>query len=268
MDGEVPHRVTVEVTPDRLDLAVDALWCTYPLAVSEEEVDGGVLLSAGYPGEHSARSAATTLVAWSPTVEAEPGHDWVDRWRIGASPQLAGRFHIRLPEHPVHTDAVDLEIEPGPTFGFGHPSTLLALELLDGLHVAGQRVADVGSGSGVLAVAAARLGATVHAVDVDPDAVKATADNATRNGVAVDVRLGSIQALPSDTYDLALVNVTAEVHRRLLPDLRSRLAPRARVLLSGLLVGQLDDLAAMTSSHREADRRQSEGWEAAVLVHA
>ena len=268
MADETPHRVTIEVPPDQVDLAVDAVWCTDPLAVAEEQVGEVVRLAAGYADAALAHTAARALTGWSPTIDAEDGTAWVEHWRAGATPHRAGSFRVRLPEHAPATDAgelVELVIEPGTTFGFGHPSTLLALELLEPVPCEGLVIADVGSGSGVLAVAAARLGAAVHAVDVDPQAVAATVDNAGRNDVRVDARLGSVAELAHDAYDLALVNVTAGIHRAVLPALRDRLARRSQVILSGLLDHQEPVVTPLLPAHHVRDRRQGDGWLALAL---
>lgn len=206
------------------------------------------------------------LVAWQPRLQAVAADEWVSIWRQGATPQIIGPFSVRLPEHHAAQGSIDLEIEPGVTFGFSHPSTLLALELMSRLELGGQSVLDIGSGSGVLAVAAALLGAeTVEAVDVDPAAVTATTDNARRNDVTVTVRLGSVDVAQDAPVDLIVANLTAGTQHVVLPALDGRLGPQTTTILSGLLDGQ-ESVAALLEGHDIVDVARLDGWIAVRLA--
>ena len=207
------------------------------------------------------------LEDWQPTLKAVRAAEWVDTWRRRATPQDAGPFRVRLPEHAPGPDRLDLVIEPGTSFGFGHPSTLLALELLADIPVAGATVADVGSGSGVLAIASRVLGALdVHAVDIASDAVAATRDNATRNGVEITVTAGSVDTLPRVVFDLVLANLTAATQAEVLPLLADRIGPSTTVVLSGLLDGQESRVSALVGSHEIAAVARRDGWIAVLLT--
>jgi ribosomal protein L11 methyltransferase len=142
-------------------------------------------------------------------------------------------------------------IDPSRAFGTGaHATTRLCLELLQ--HAPRRSLVDVGCGSGVLAIAAARLGfAPVIALDVDPDAVAATEENARLNGVELDVRLADALAGPLPETDVAVANITGEALPWL--PLRSELA-----ITSGYLAGEDVSLPA----YRRQDRRELEGWAA------
>ena len=197
---------------------------------------------------------------------------WADAWRTHATPHLVGPFGIRLADHPPTGARFDIVIEPVATFGYGHATTLLALELLDTVDRPLGRVLDIGTGSGVLAIAASQLGATeVAAVDIDPVAVTTCQANAGRNGVTVSVVRADATSdplpSPSAGYDLVLVNVTAAVHARLADVLAAVAAPDATVIVSGILAYQESDVVAAHQPAEMVDRREHDGWVALVLRH-
>ena len=147
----------------------------------------------------------------------------------------AGPFAVHPPSLPAPDGAISVAIDPGSAFGSGsHPSTRLALELVAATVRPGDQVADIGSGSGVLAVAAARLDARVVAVDVDAAAVATTRSNAAANGVAdrVTVRRGSADVVPGPV-DVVVVNLTVDRQERVAPTVRT-LGARS-VLVAGIL---------------------------------
>jgi ribosomal protein L11 methyltransferase len=139
-----------------------------------------------------------------------------------------------------------IELDPGLAFGTGtHPTTALCLEWLDGAPLAGKFVVDYGCGSGVLAIAALKLGAAaVLAIDIDPQALLATRDNAERNRVADLLTVGGpAQAQPAPA-DVLLANILAEPLIELAPALAGRVTPGGCVVLSGLLRGQAEAVAS------------------------
>jgi ribosomal protein L11 methyltransferase len=197
---------------------------------------------------------------------------WADTWRWHATAHRAGPFGIRLPDHPPTDAPFDIVIEPGATFGFGHPTTLLALELLATIDGPLGRVLDIGTGSGLLAIAASLLGATeVTAVDIDPDAVTACRANAEHNGATVSVVYADACSdplpSPSEGYDVVLVNVTAAVHARLGDVVASVAGPDAAVVVSGILAHQESAVVAAYAPAVVADRRADDGWVALMLHH-
>lgn len=201
-------------------------------AVGVEETAGG--LRAAFVDVAAARAVRDRL---APDAAIET---FADTFGLDASLDLlmvehAGPFAVHPPWLNPPEDAIGIEIEPAAAFGSGsHPSTRLALSLLETVVGPDAAVADIGCGTGVLTIGAARLGARVVAVDVDPEAVEATGANAVRNGVeeAVEIRLGSVDDLPGPV-DVALVNVTIDVHERLASRVR---APT--VVVAGILTGQ------------------------------
>jgi ribosomal protein L11 methyltransferase len=164
-------------------------------------------------------------------------------------------------------DAVRIELDPGLAFGTGtHPTTALCLEWLDGHELSGRDVVDYGCGSGILAIAAARLGAPrVRAVDIDPQALIATRDNAGRNGCAAQLACG----LPADllpasrrqTFDVLVANILSGPLVRLAPELRRFAGPATRVALSGILADQATEvIAAFRPWVHLAVTGQQGGW--------
>ena len=210
--------------------------------------------------------------------------DWADRWRAFHRPlTVAGRVHVRPPWAPPPPGGlVDVVIDPGRAFGTGaHATTKLSLELLVAL--AHERVAaeatpaslgsllDLGCGSGVLAIAAANLGfAPVAALDHDPLAVQATADNARANGVALELRRSDLRAEPLPAG--SMTTVLANLLRPLLLVLADRLPdrPPRTLIASGLLAGEADEIAAAFAARglRERDRRLEGEWAALALSSA
>jgi ribosomal protein L11 methyltransferase len=143
-------------------------------------------------------------------------------------------------------DAVRIELDPGLAFGTGtHPTTALCLEWLDAEDLAGRTVVDFGCGSGVLAVAAALLGASaVRAVDIDPQALIATRENAERNGVASRLTVTGNPALAPAAADILIANILAAPLVELAPAFAAALRPGGLIALSGILQEQANTVTA------------------------
>lgn len=181
---------------------------------------------------------------------------WEDAWRQFHRGVAVGRFWVGPPWLEAPAGAEPIVIDPGRAFGTGaHPTTRLTLELLQGLEPGS--LLDLGCGSGVLAIAAAKLGfAPVVAVDVDEIAVEVTRANARINRVVVDSHRADALRDVLPAVDVAVANVSLDVVRRLLPRLAARLA-----VTSGYLASEQPDVAAW----RPRERREAEGWGADVL---
>ena len=192
----------------------------------------------------------------------EVADDWAERWKEFHEPVLvADRIWVRPPWAEPREGALDLVIDPGQAFGTGaHPTTKLSLELMLDLDPSGS-FADLGCGSGVLAIAAAMLGfEPVTAVDNELAALEATRANAAANGVSLDtverVNLREQAAPPART-------VAANLVRPLLLQLAGTIEAEA-LILSGLLEGEADEVAAAFG--RREERRLAEGGWAALLL--
>jgi ribosomal protein L11 methyltransferase len=191
--------------------------------------------------------------------------DWAERWKEFHEPVLiADRVFVRPPWTSPRPDVLDLVIDPGQAFGTGaHATTRLSLELLLKLSHGGS-FADLGCGSGVLAIAAARLGfAPVTAVDNEEAALEATRANAAANGVSLE----RVERLDLRTErPPAAETVAANLMRPLLLRLAGLMEERPRALiLSGLLDEEADEVAAAFAPLEEHRRLSSQGWSALLL---
>jgi ribosomal protein L11 methyltransferase len=195
--------------------------------------------------------------AFGGAASADVAGDWEDRWRQFHKPVRVGRIWIGPPWEEPDDGAIPVVIDPGRAFGTGgHPTTQLCLQLLEA--ESRGSVLDVGCGSGVLSIAASKLGfAPVLALDFDPLAVEATGRNATSNGVTVDVRQADLRDGPLPEAGLVLANIAAEAVLELAPRLRS---PRA--ITSGYLVSDEPRLGG----YRVERRVEDGGWAADLHV--
>ena len=189
--------------------------------------------------------------------------DWVRNTQAQFGPlEVAPGFFI-VPSwiEPPDPSALNLRLDPGLAFGTGsHPTTRLCLEWLRETIAGGETVLDYGCGSGILAIAAARLGAgAVSGVDLDPQAILASRANAAANGV--DGRFDEPDGLARATYDVVVANILANPLMLLAPALAARVAPGGRIALSGILAAQAEDVAAAYAPwFTLAASRASEGW--------
>jgi len=175
--------------------------------------------------------------------------DWTRAWMDQFQPMRFGRRLWIYPwnvDPPADAAAIVVRLDPGLAFGTGtHPTTALCLEWLDAADLAGRTVIDYGCGSGVLAIAAVKLGAArVICVDNDAQALVATRDNAERNGIVDKVDLYTPAALPSVAADLLVANILAGPLHDLAPLFARLLKPGAALALSGILRGQEVELLA------------------------
>jgi ribosomal protein L11 methyltransferase len=175
--------------------------------------------------------------------------DWADAWKEHYVPQRIGRLVVVpswLPDEPIGPDEVPIILDPGMAFGTGlHPTTRGCLALLQELAPMPSRVLDVGIGSGILAIAALRLGATsVHGVDTDPLAVDAARTNAERNGLGdrVTADAGTLPAAPVERFPLVLANLVAAILVDLAPRLAAHLAPGGVLVASGIIAPRADEV--------------------------
>lgn len=197
------------------------------------------------------------------TFEDCEERDWIAAGRAGFEPRRYGERLWIVPDWcaPPDPGAVSVVIAPGLAFGTGaHPSTALCLEWLAAAPLAGATVIDYGTGSGVLAVAAAKLGAArVFAVDSDPQALEAARANAERNAVAVAV--GAPEALAVRGADVLVANILARPLVALAEEFCARVRPCGRIVLAGLTQEQAEGVAAAyVPAARISGRASREGW--------
>ncbi|KEZ77391.1 50S ribosomal protein L11 methyltransferase [Salinisphaera hydrothermalis] len=182
-------------------------------------------------------------------TETLENQDWASAW-LAEHPPLVFGDRLWIAPHSAEVDADDdaiiVRLDPGLAFGTGtHPTTRLCLQWLAAQDLTGRRVVDYGCGSGILAIAAARLGATeVVAVDIDDQAVRATRENAARNDVSDVIQTPPMDAIDGSPFDIVLANILAKPLIALAPTLTELAAPGAPVVLAGLLTRQIDDVMA------------------------
>lgn len=194
---------------------------------------------------------------------------WERIWLEHFHPMPFGRRLWVCPDGqtPEVDDAIVLELDPGLAFGTGtHPTTALCLRWLDAGEIAGKTVIDYGCGSGILAIAALLLGAeSVIAIDHDPQALRATADNAKKNGVAKRLAIALPEEAPAYQADIMLANILAGPLVELAPKLISMVATGGEIVLSGILQEQAARVSGAYSSHFNRMHPQTqEDW---VLLH-
>lgn len=191
--------------------------------------------------------------AFGAAREDDVPHDWADRWRAFHRPVRAGPFWIGPSWEGIPADAVAIVIDPGLAFGTGaHATTRLCLELLPELRCGS--LLDAGCGSGVLSIAAAKLGfAPVHAIDDDPLAVETTLANAAANGVVVDARHADASSAPLPRADSVVANIALALVEHV----------TARADAEELVTaGYLDDERPAAAGWDHVERRVLDGWAA------
>jgi ribosomal protein L11 methyltransferase len=278
---------------------VDTIELTIPVDKSEHEVLIARLEEFGFNGfQQDERHLKAYISAedWSPgksgyvtswlqkrgldgPVEEQvlEDRDWNALWEQSIEPRTVGPFLIKptWASTPPDTEAKHvLQIDPRMSFGTGyHESTRLMLRLMTEYVGAGDLVLDAGSGTGILSVAAVRLGAErVIAFDIEAWAETNAHDTMRRNDVAdrVDVRRGTIDVVPETGFDVILANINRGVLVELLPDFAERIAPDGHLILSGVLLEDQMRMRDAASEHgfRVVDHAAENDWWAGVLQRA
>ena len=183
--------------------------------------------------------------------------DWLAEWKKGYEPIAIGRRLLVCPSWRIdqarNTDRVLIEIDPGMAFGTGtHETTRGCLEMLE-KYWEGGSLLDVGTGTGILAIAAIKLrpGSRVIGFDVDPEAVEVALENAAINGVTdeIEIEVNKLGSYTGQEFDLILANLTADVIITLAPEFPQVLKPHGVLIVSGILREQTDDVRAALQSH-------------------
>jgi ribosomal protein L11 methyltransferase len=223
--------------------------------------------SAG-PESIIALAAALDLPATRIRAERVADRVWEREWLKDFHAMRFGRRLWVVPTHeppPTDPEAVMVRLDPGLAFGTGtHPSTALCLTWLDSRLQPDATVIDYGCGSGVLAVAAAKLGArAAHAFDIDPQALIATRDNAAANDVAAQVFVHETAASLPGKADVVVANILAGTLVQLAPQLVGHLKPDGRLILAGILKQQVHEVRAGFSQHIDLTVfAERDGWSA------
>lgn len=234
-------RLSAAPSDERIDLLLATMDDESPIAL--ERCGIGVRVFFGTPAARD--RAAATLAAADPDAASSsvdvPDEDWAARSQASLGPVTIGRITVAPPDRDVPA-AADIVVRIRASMGFGtghHASTRLVLRLLQRVPVAGTSVLDVGTGSGVLAVAARALGAAdVVALDVDPDALASARDNLSLNGVTggvvlLEQDLAAAPAALGRTFDVVLANLTGAMLSRYADELARLAGARGRLICSG-----------------------------------
>lgn len=182
-----------------------------------------------------------------------PDRDWNETWKKNFVPiDIGDRLTVIPSWLAAETDRIPVIIDPGMVFGTGHhETTRTCLGLIEKLseNAGSKTLLDIGTGTGILAIGAARLGfEKVTAVDIDPLAVDAAARNVAANGLkTVEVKAGSISSV-SGTFDVIVANLLSEILTAIAPEVAARLNPGRTAIVSGLLAGQEDGVIMAMSS--------------------
>lgn len=272
MSAPAWQKLSLAVPQADVEACEDALLEAGALSVSLEELDDEpifepkpgetplwqrVRVSGLFPGDISPAELMAALNSrLRPALLGDFDHeyladtDWVHQTQADFPPTRYGRSLWVLPPWvtPEEFPGQHLILDPGLAFGTGqHETTALCLEWLDATPLAGKTVLDVGCGSGILAIAALKLGATqAHGTDIDPQALKASRDNATLNQIDdAQFWLGLPEQLdPARTFDVLIANILAQPLIALAPHLAPHLAPGGQFALSGVLRDQAEAVAA------------------------
>lgn len=261
MNDAPGHFVTAhfQIPESVFDLFTGALWEAGTLGCEYTELDGQVGVTAFFPPGTAPASVLERLIPW---LEATDGIDlsgttwdrleevdWSAQWRTSYRPIEVGDRLVIVPawSRRKFPGRASVKISPRMAFGTGsHESTRLCLNALDRIVTKGCRVADVGTGSGILAIAAVKLGAaSAYACDVDAVALENARHNIRMNRVAdrVSIYKGDVNSLPvHERYDIILANIVPEPIRAQMNEMARRLLPNGLLFASGLLVDQETDM--------------------------
>ena len=246
--------------------------------VGETPLWKSLVLTALFDADTDALTLLAALEAFDPGLDwtqvgfrTVADEDWERAWldqfkpmRFGARTFIVPWNH-EVPEEAQAPGSAVVRLDPGLAFGSGtHPTTALCLRWLDGLagdgELQGRHVLDFGCGSGILALAALKLGAAgAIGVDNDPQALLATADNAQRNGIEERLQVYLPEDEPVSTYPVVVANILASALDALAETLAARVAPGGRIALSGILKGQEDDLLVRYAGWFDALRATKDG---------
>lgn len=202
-------------------------------------------------------------------TECKKNEDWIRNYQESIQPVPVPPFYIRPSWHEAQDNGlIDILIDPSLAFGSGHHQTTSScLQLISKIDPKGMRVLDVGCGSGILSIAASKLGAQVDICDTDPLALESSQKNFEQNGCAYETSwTGSVQQA-SDEYDLVIANIVADVLVFLRHDLQAKIKPGGYLLLSGIVSAQKDKLLAKYFHLKMVDSLELEGWHTFLFMN-
>jgi ribosomal protein L11 methyltransferase len=216
------------------------------------------------------------FVPFTYTVEEMEDKNWNAIWESNFSPVRVADFcGIRASFHPPFDPPVTHEIRIDPKMAFGtghHATTCLVIKLLQHLDLQGHTVLDYGCGTGILAILAEMLGASrLDAVDIEEPAYENTLENVEINGAEkITVYHGTLEVVPPHKYDLILANINRNVILNSFPEMKERLESGGRLIISGFLVADLEQIVQTAHANGLAplETREEDGWIGMLLTHS
>lgn len=262
--AEIAHVDLIE--QELLDKPRDTVIIHIYLQPEESPVETLALIAARM------ESAGIAYTVETDHVEQE---DWQNGWRKYYHPMEIGKRLAVVPSwQEYETDRVKLVLDPGLAFGTGgHETTSLCMEALDERVVGGERVLDIGTGSGILAIAALKLGAaTAEGVDIDPVAVRTAGENAALNGVQdkLTVLVGDLSDQANGKYQIITANIVANAIMSLAPAVPGLMAENATFIASGIIDTRKDEVVAalQAAGLSIVEIKEKRGWECIVCKKA
>lgn len=264
-------KITVTTSQEASEAVANCLFEMNATGVEFKENAANVDLIAYYPLDdrlgarmQKLRAFLTELPTWNiqplpATIDLKhvKSEKWAEAWKAAFPPQRIGkRIHITPTWHDTPHNETDIliQLDPGMAFGTGyHPTTRLSLELLEPTVEPHHMVADIGTGSGILTIAAIKLGAKqVDAIELDPTAIPVAAANFQMNDVTPHVRLSQGDGLKAGTrkYHLIIANILTKAILPIIPDCAKRLHPAGTVIFSGILETELEQVQSVLEANR------------------
>jgi len=265
------------VPADDAEVAGDRLWSAGARAVEERDLSGGrteLRCVLSRDDRRSAGRLGEVPADWQ-VAFVDVDDELLETWRDDAEPvQINGRLVVRPAWRPLASPAptgvTEVTIEPAGSFGLGdHPTTRLSADAVDRLTRQGDRVLDVGCGTGVLAIIAALRGAgRIVAVDISDAAVETTLTNAEANGVAERIDASTRGLCDIDeTFDVVVANILAPALTAMASDLRRLTSPTGRLVVSGILADAHGHVLAALRPMEVSATRRLDDWAAVELRH-
>ena len=206
------------------------------------------------------------------SVDGVDEADWENEWRKYYHPVHIGDRITVVPawqEYDAREDEVTVKMDPGLAFGTGtHETTRLCATLLEKYMSEGDTVLDVGTGSGILAIIARKLGAGETAgTDIDPVAVRVAKENATDNGEEINFFVSDLLAAVKDEYDIVVANIVADIIIRMAPDVKRVMAPTAKLIVSGVIADREEEVtdSLVANGLRLTERLCENDWRGMVF---
>lgn len=280
-DARIWHLVSVGLEPEMEEIVSSLLFELGANGiVTLKENHRWVELGAYFDESHDPGQITRELFAAlgpsakiSVSSSAFPDEDWVEKWKEGLEPIQIGSKLLVAPSWKVPQDAggrIIISIDPGMAFGTGsHETTKLCLLAIE-RRWRGGRFLDVGTGTGILAIAAALLAPSSHvvAIDIDPQAVEAARQNSAANGAQIEVMQTDLRHMAGEVFDFVAANLTANAIIDLMGELAARLAPSGLMVLSGIVAEQAEGVerAVRESGLRLIEREELNEWVALIAA--